>query len=208
MTPSRGVRLGGGSRQRRHRRRDPVVVRVACVVLAAGTSERFSGNKLLYPLEGETLLGRALRACSAFPTVAVCSASVASFAQRDGVEVVVHSHPEYGMAYSLQRASERIDRSWSIAVLPADLRYIEPEHVALVVAAAAAADVTFPMRDDGTPGHPVVFSPRVREEIAALPRGSPIRSLRDRKDFSRLILPIPQSWPYHDVDRESDLAER
>lgn len=178
---------------------------LTCVVLAAGRSTRFPGNKLLHPLPGGTLLERAIRACGDFPCVAVCSPQVRSRARELGAETVLNEHPERGMAYSLQLANERIGIEQRIAVLPADLAYIEAEHLARI-AAALRADVVYPVRADGTPGHPVIFSPRARARIAGLESGAAIRALRDDPQLSRRTIPVEEAWPFRDVDDESDLA--
>jgi molybdenum cofactor cytidylyltransferase len=179
---------------------------VTCIILAAGASRRFGRNKLVEPMPGGTLLERAIRACAAFPTIAVCSTQTAARASQDSAEVVVNDRPELGMAHSLRLANGRVDRSHHIVILPADLALIEARDVEMVVSQCAGADVTFPARADGLGGHPVVLSPHARREIAALAPGEPIRTLRDRMNLTRAILRIDDPWPYRDVDCESDLS--
>jgi molybdenum cofactor cytidylyltransferase len=176
---------------------------VACVVLAAGSSRRFGANKLLHLTRGISLLERAIRACSGFPTIIVASTETAAHVDAGRTEVVINDEPDLGMSYSLQRANERVKTSHSIVVLPADLAMIESSHVASI-AAVADADVTYPKRADGTPGHPVIFSPRARALIAQLPAGDTIRTLRDRSDLSRHIVCVEEPWPYLDIDLPSD----
>jgi molybdenum cofactor cytidylyltransferase len=179
---------------------------LTCVILAAGTSSRFGENKLLHRVGGATLLGRAIRACSAFPTMVVATPETIASFNTAGVEFVPNERPELGMAHSLQLANERIDAANAIAVLPADLALIEPEDVAHVVAASLNADLTYPQRNDGTPGHPVVFSARARLGIASLPAGDTIKQLRNRADLSRRVLDIEEAWPYLDIDTPADLG--
>jgi molybdenum cofactor cytidylyltransferase len=180
-------------------------LRVACcIVLAAGRSERFGSNKLLRRADHEPLLERAVRACGGFERVIVASPENAAFLSGRTLRVVVNDRPELGMTHSLKLANQGIDSSLAIVVFPADLALIEPQNVAYVVGAAADADVTYPRRGDGVPGHPVVFSPRARGGIADLPDGDTIRQLRDRADLSRRILILDERWPYVDVDYPSD----
>jgi molybdenum cofactor cytidylyltransferase len=178
---------------------------LTCVILAAGTSSRFGDDKLFHRIDGEALLARAIRACGAFATVVVAGTQTIAKLDPSRVELVPNERPELGMAYSLQRANERIEASHAIAVLPADLALIEPEHVAWVVAASHDADVTHPLRKDGTPGHPVVFSARARTRIAALPPGDTIKQLRNRAGLTRLVLAVNDAWPYLDIDQPGDL---
>jgi molybdenum cofactor cytidylyltransferase len=177
---------------------------VVCVVLAAGISRRFGSNKLLRPIGGETLLQRAVRACGTFPVVVVASAENAATIDPQRTIIVVNEAPSLGMAHSLKLANDAIDASHAIAVLPADLAFIEPENVAFLVESAGDADVTYPRRRDGAPGHPVIFSAQARRAIAMLPNGDTIRTLRDRSDLSRRIVPVEEPWPYLDIDVRSD----
>jgi molybdenum cofactor cytidylyltransferase len=178
----------------------------ACVVLAAGASRRFGSEKLLHAIGGQMLLERALRACAAFPTIAVCSSTVALYAIAEHVTIVVNDSPDLGMSYSLQLANALIDPNDTIAVLPADLAHIEPPHVAAIVAASDGFDVAYPARTDRTPGHPVVFSPRARSYIAELEPGDTIRELRDRDGLTRRIVLVDDAWPYEDIDVPADLS--
>jgi CTP:molybdopterin cytidylyltransferase MocA len=152
---------------------------------------------------GETLLARSIRACTGFPTIVVCSPEL--LASVAPTTAIVNDRPELGMTHSLRLADAVIDASNAIAVLPADLASIAPENVRAVAAAAEGADVTFPRRADGTPGHPVIFSPYARSFVATLADGDSIRTLRDRDGLKRRPLPIDDDWPYRDVDRISDL---
>ncbi len=181
---------------------------VTCIILAAGRSSRFGTDKLLHVWRnGDTLIARAVRACSGFPTLAVSSNRVAAALDSAGVAIVRNEEPERGMAHSLRLANARIDPAEAIAVLPADLALIEPENVALAIEALADADVVYPVRADGTPGHPVVFSSRARSFIDELPDGDSIRQLRDREGILRRIILVEEAWPYTDVDTRSDFME-
>jgi molybdenum cofactor cytidylyltransferase len=181
-----------------------VISRTTCVVLAAGLSSRFGGEKLTHAPGGfgaPTLLQRAIRACERFPTVVVISPRLHGLlTQHAAVKAVVNDRPELGMAHSLQLADAEIDRRLAIAVLPADLALIEPRDVAAIVAASHGVDVVYPRRADGTPGHPVIFSPHARTRISSLPPGDTIRDLRDHPELTRLVPAIESPWPYTDID--------
>ncbi len=172
------------------------------MILAAGTSSRFGGrNKLLVHEAGQTpLIARAIRACAGFPVVAVCSLETAPPAEALGAVVVMNDAPQYGMAHSLQLADAAVAPERAIAILPADLAEIEPQHLRLLAERFRGVDVLYPRRRDGTPGHPVLFSAQARRGIAALPRGDTIRMLRAAPRLRRLAVEIDDAWPYHDVD--------
>ena len=179
---------------------------VVAVVLAAGSSTRFGGEKLLAVLpDGERLIERALRAAAAYRPCAVVSERVLPYVRDRAATIVLNEWPELGMAHSLRLANERIDAAASLLAMPADLALIEPEHVAIVAAYCGQYDVVYPRDARGVPGHPVAFSPRARAAIAALAPGEPIRTVRDREGLSRRVLAIDAPWPYRDVDRPGDL---
>jgi molybdenum cofactor cytidylyltransferase len=181
-------------------------VRVHIVVLAAGTSSRFGSNKLLHHIDShETLFDRAIAACGSYPTLVVASSNVASIAESRGLSYIINEEPDRGMSYSLRLANAEIPPDRAIAILPADLLEATAARVASVIDRAGQADVTFPARTDGTPGHPVIFSPRARTSIGELPDGDTIRLLRDRAGLTRATIPIEEPWPYRDVDVAADL---
>lgn len=180
---------------------------MVCVILAAGRSQRFGRDKLLVPVGGITLIERAIAACRDFAAVVVCSPDVAVHADALGARAIVNTEPERGMSYSLRLANAAVDPRTPIAVLPADLLLIEPEHVTRIAALREDADVTYPVSEEGTPGHPVMFSARARERISALSDGDTIRVLRDDPELRRKAIVTPERWPFRDVDRESDLAD-
>lgn len=181
---------------------------LTCVILAAGTASRFGRDKLLAPIGNTTLIQRALAACGGFETVIVASPQIARhLSDRDeSWQILVNEEPELGMSHSLQLANANIAKERAIAVVPADLALIEPQHVRSIAELADGYDVTFPVSPEGVPGHPVIFSAEARARIAALTAGDTIRNLRDDSALERNPVVIAERWPFTDIDRESDLA--
>lgn len=177
------------------------------VVLAAGQSKRFGSQKLLHEFEtGDTLLERAIRASGVFDSVVVCGEQTLQAARALHAHAILNREPERGMVHSLRLANLEIEPERPILVLAADLLLIEPHHVADLAAAAEDADVVYPVRSDGTPGHPVYFSARARTHIGELSDNEPIAKLRDHPELRRRTVTIDQPWPYRDVDEVADLA--
>jgi molybdenum cofactor cytidylyltransferase len=181
---------------------------VTVVILAAGESKRFGSQKLLHRLDdNDTLLQRAIRASNGFSSVVVCSDATLPMAQALRARAVVNREPERGMAHSLRLANDTIAADHAIMVLPADLRRIEPHHLGAIAALANGDDdVLFPVRADGTPGHPVYFSARARKLIGRLADNEPIAHLRDNAGLSRRTLTVDAAWPFEDVDKPADLT--
>lgn len=182
----------------------PAIVQMeypVCVILAAGRSERMGFDKLARPLaDGRTLLEIALEACHGYPTVVVASRELSMQPALRNKNPIVNENPERGMAYSLKLADGHIDEALSIAIVPADLPLLDGALLQTVFEYAVGADVCYPLRADGTPGHPVVFSPTARQLLADLPDGDTLRQVRDAKHLRRITVPIEDDRPYVDVD--------
>jgi CTP:molybdopterin cytidylyltransferase MocA len=95
----------------------------------------------------------------------------------------------------------------ALVVLLVDTPLVDAALVARVVAARGDDDVCYPVRA-GRPGHPVVFGPRPRAELATWPEGDTLRLLRDDPRWRRVALEIEGDAPFVDLDTPGDLAQR
>jgi len=180
-----------------------------CVILAAGRSERMGFDKLARPLgSGRTLLEIALDACYGYPTVVVASRELSMQPALRNKNPIVNENPERGMAHSLKLADAQIDEARSIAIVPADLPLLDGALLQTVFEYGTGADVCYPLRGDGTPGHPVVFSSKARHLIAVLPDGDTLRQVRDARNLLRITVPIQDDRPYLDVDVPDEFMGR
>ena len=163
-------------------------------------------QKLLLPVDGASLLERALHAAAGYETVAVLAPSLAArVAPRPGLTVTINAEPERGMTRSLALADAAVaDREAALAVLLADTPFVTGALLATVAAALGDADVAFPVRA-GRPGHPVVFGPRPRAELAGWPEGDSLRTLRDDPRWRRVTVHVDDDAPFLDVDSPADL---
>jgi CTP:molybdopterin cytidylyltransferase MocA len=180
-----------------------------CVILAAGLGTRMAGeNKLLRPFRDGTILDAVLDACSGFPCVVIASSAIVSavprlrrFAPTLGM-TNVNDAPERGMAHSLRLANREVPAEHRIAVLLGDKPLVSGALVRNLLA-VDDADVVYPVRS-GVPGHPVIFSPRARALIDALPDGDTLQRLRDDPSLTRHGVPVDDDAAYADVDTEED----
>jgi len=163
-------------------------------------------------LAGSTLLDRAVAASAGRPTALVIGidppravmAAAARAVREHGVVLVANPSPERGMSSSLALANRALGRpTCALVVLLADMPFVDASLVARIAAARGDADVAYPARA-GRTGHPVVFGPRVREAIHALPDGDTLRMLRADERFSRVAVAIDDDAPYVDLDTEAD----
>ena len=178
-----------------------------CVVLAAGIGRRLHARKVMSEVGGRTLLARALEACGERPVIVVASPQiVAEVPPAPNRTVVVNDAPERGMTHSLRLADAAAPPEAALAILLADMPFVDSAWVDRVIGAwDPAIDVVSPERD-GTPAHPAILGPGARRLLAALPDGDSLRTLRANPDLRRRVIPAGDPDALIDVDSDETLA--
>ncbi len=169
-------------------------------------------QKLLARIDGRSLIGRAVDATAAWPTVVVASdavaAELAALGVAERVQIVSNNEPERGMNRSLALADAAIEPDEPIAVLLGDLPDCDAAAIARVLAAYGDdVDVVVPRAGERL-GHPVVFGPVARRAIAALPDGDGLNRVRDAAGLRRRIVDVGDPRAFEDIDTEAELAAR
>lgn len=148
---------------------------IAAVVLAAGLSTRFGGDKLLYPYAGKPLAAHIADTLVAMPVswrIAIVppapSPREALFRER-GFELVANPDPQQGMGASLALGAQRATELGAAALLVclADMPNITATHLAQLIDAAGDSDAVA-TGFDGSRGPPVIFARRLFPDLAAL----------------------------------------
>ncbi len=141
------------------------------LVLAAGRSLRFQGDKLLHPLQGKPLAAHIADTLAALPfscRIAVCPADNserrALFASR-GFEVIENTAPGEGMGSSLAlgAAAAELNGIQTLMVFLADMPFISAEHILALLATHEDGNISA-SETDGVPHPPAAF-PRSQFEI-------------------------------------------
>lgn len=156
---------------------------IAGILLAAGRSRRFGGNKLLYPLpDGAPIAVAAARhLLSALPeTTAVVDddeGEVAALLEREGLRLAVNRSACHGMSSSIACgvAACRDAPGWVIAL--ADMPYVPVKLIGQIVAALQrGSDIVAPVYRHKR-GHPVGFSHRHANALMQLSADRGARSI-------------------------------
>ncbi|HEY4440457.1 MAG TPA: nucleotidyltransferase family protein [Candidatus Elarobacter sp.] len=158
---------------------DPASVQT--VVLAAGSSVRMGRDKLVAPFAGVPLARRVVGALAPLGPLVVTTPAVAeAVGEIPGVRFLL-TPPTDGPGLTLALADAAVPPELHLAVLACDLPFIDAGAVtAFLAAVPEEADLAFP-EVDGTPGHPVVWSPAARRRIPGLrPDEPPAVVRRDR----------------------------
>lgn len=142
------------------------------VLLAAGLSTRFGGNKLLAEIDGEAMITRSAAALAPCDRVAAVvrgdDAELKEALQDAGVVLVPNLEPERGIGYSIACAVRATRDSAGWCILPADMPYVTAAITARVVRALRDGSLLVAPCYRGRRGHPVGFAALYYPELAAL----------------------------------------
>lgn len=156
------------------------LARVRTVILGGGRSQRMGFDKLAAPFAGEPLARRVARALAELEPLFVTTPAVGALVGDIAGVRVVETPPTAGPSVTLGLANAAVAPELYLAVVAADLPFLGAAHVrAFVARVGDDVDLAWPVVA-GTPGHPVVWSPRARAEIAALTEGDPPALVRRR----------------------------
>jgi len=182
---------------------------VGALVLAAGLSRRFGGNKLLYPLGGKTVLERVVDtalACPLEPVVVVLGHRADEAARALGDRPVVrltNSRYREGLSASLKAGLAVLPpETRAVLVFLGDVPLVRRDTVEAILAAygRTGAEAVYPTCA-GRPGHPVLVDRRRFPDLYSLTGDRGARELRS----NGLAVPVEDEGIYLDVDSPEDL---
>ena len=147
---------------------------IGCVVMAAGSAERFGANKLAAQIRGKTLLERALDAVPSDELAAVCVVTRFDEAERlareRGFAVVRNDLPQEGQSRTVRLGTQALQGACdAILYLVADQPLLRRESVrALLTCYRAQPERIVSAAHGGKRGNPCVFPARYFAELSAL----------------------------------------
>ncbi len=181
------------------------------ILLAAGRSRRFGGDKMLYPLADGTPMAlasaNALR--SVLPRTVIVirkdHPSLAALFAEHGIETVVAERADAGMGASLAAGIAATVNAPGWVVALGDMPFIQPRTIACVAegvrrGAAVAAPVF-----QGRRGHPVGFSARHGKELSKLCGEEGARTLLQRRTEETLFIACNDPGVLVDIDQRQAL---
>ena len=181
------------------------------ILLAAGSGSRFGGDKLLHPLaDGVAIAAHAARnliagGLSVTAVVRPGDFPLADMLEQEGCHVTVCQEAAQGMGASLAHAirTERSAGGWVVAL--ADMPRIKSDTIKRIAEALAGGAAVAAPRYQGERGHPVGFSARFGNELAALGGDSGARALLERHRDAITLLECDDPGVLLDIDRRADL---
>lgn len=148
-----------------------MVLKIGCVVLAAGNGRRFGGNKLNVQVDGRTLIRHALEAVPAgLDTVVVTQyPEIEALAASFGFRTVRNDAPELGLSRSVRLGLERLPDCEGVLFTVADQPWLKRESAeALVALWAQNPGKIAAMAHGGVRGNPCIFPATLFPELLAL----------------------------------------
>ena len=193
-------------------------MRVVGILLAAGSSTRFGGDKLLEPLrlgahDSEVGTPIGVAACrhltaAVSETLAVVRPSdkvLAALLSDAGARIVECARAEEGMGASLACGVQSTPDAdaWLIAL--ADMPWIRPSTVKLLVSALkAGADIVAPVHN-GERGHPVGFARRHQAALSTLSGDEGARTVVLANSATLQLVATDDPGVVRDVDTRDEL---
>ena len=186
------------------------------VLLAAGASRRFGGNKLLVPFHGKPLFAWGLSAlnevCRARGdcTLTVVSRypEIREAAQAVGAQAVDSPDSEKGQSYSIRaglRTLGRVEEGDFFLFLPADQPWITPDTISRLLDAAGPDTWTATAAYGERVGSPTLFSARLLPDLMALEGDRGGRKLMGRPGQPCLVVQAGSQRELDDVDYPEQL---
>ncbi len=150
------------------------------VVLAGGRSRRMGFDKLTALFDGVPLARSVILGLRELEPLIVATPAVAGVISDLHFVRLIVTQPTAGPSVTLALAHAAIPHDTALAVVPCDLPFLDAAHVAAFVTRVPDdADLAWP-DVNGTPGHPVIWSPSARTRIPALREDEP--PMRVRRD--------------------------
>ena len=176
---------------------------VALVLLAAGRSSRFGGEKLSAKLNGRSVIHRTMQVAerAGFTrNILVCRPDQAGDFASDGWDIVTNADYRDGLSTSIRQGVAAAHRSTCVVLILGDMPFVTADHLALL---ARGEGVIFTRHPDGRPGCPAAFPAEAFARLKTLEGDRGAASL----DFpgARLVDPADRGM-LADIDTPADLA--
>ena len=187
-----------------------MALRVGCVLMAAGESRRFGGDKLAAELHGRALLERAMDAADpalfADRVAVVSRPETAARAAARGFRLVINDRPADGLSRTVRLGTEALADCDGILYLVADQPQLTAETVARVVARWRLAPDRIAAAAHGQRrGNPCLFPRALFPELRAL-EGDRGGTAVIRAHAARLLLVETPEAELADVDTPAALS--
>ena len=188
-------------------------LKVAAILLAAGSATRFGADKLLHALPHDVPIAvqaaRHLKAGVEGKILAVVrpdSDRLKEALEKEGCQVVVCEQAAQGMGASLACAVRAAGDAQGYLIALADMPFIRASSIAAVRdALAGGAQIAAPYFR-GRRGHPVGIAATFRDQLAGLQGDEGAKHILSVHQSEIVKVPVGDPGVIRDIDRPADLA--
>ena len=187
-------------------------MKIAAVLLAAGSASRFGSDKLLHRLTHGVPIAiqsaRHLRAVFERVLVVVRPGFevLSEKFSGEGCEVIVCERAAQGMGESLACAVRASDNADAYLIALADMPFIRPTSIEAVREALLSGASLVAPYFHARRGHPVGISAKYRAELEALSGDEGAKKLLAAHAADLVKIPVGDPGVIRDIDKPSDLA--
>lgn len=182
------------------------------ILLAAGSSTRFGGFKLMHAIDGVPMVlksAMAMKAALGAVLVAVRPGSpcVPTLSGQDGIKVVECPRAPEGMGGTLADAIAALPaQAGGYVVALADMPFIAVPSIRAVAAALNHGATLVAPTHHGERGHPVGIAAAYRDELLALQGDAGARAIVKRDAALMTFVVVDDPGVLRDIDTPADLA--
>lgn len=189
-------------------------MKIAVIMLAAGSSSRFGSNKLLYGIQGQPMYAHTLEMLAGLEETELTVVTrqeyrqIAEAAEKAGARVLYNPKPEEGIASSLKIGLKANLQADACLFAVSDQPWMKRDTVEQLIrlyrsSGKGMACVSF----QGKTGNPCIFSGKYYEELLALDGDKGGKRVMDAHREDAAFLSVENEQELTDIDRRQD-AER
>ena len=187
------------------------MLKLGCVVMAAGNARRFGENKLAAEVQGRSLIRRALEAVPPedFYRVVVVTQypEVLDLARSFRFTALRNEHPDWGISHTIRLGLEALGDCDGALFLVSDQPLLRRERVAVLAALwRAQPEKIAALAHNGVRGNPCIFPARFFPELLELQEDRGGNTVIRRHEEDLILLEAAES-ELTDVDTPEALRE-
>ena len=184
--------------------------RIGCLVMAAGNSTRYQGNKLAALFRGKPIIEYALDAVPAdrFAAVTVVTQypEIEALARQHGFAVIRNEHPDWGISHTIRLGTEAMQDCNAILYMVADQPLLDDASVERILECWRQHPCNIVgASHNGKRGNPCIFPKEFFEELMALEEDHGGNTVIRRYPDRLLTVEVAQE-ELTDVDTRAALA--
>jgi molybdenum cofactor cytidylyltransferase len=188
--------------------------KIACLVLAAGSSVRFGSPKQLADLAGKSLIQIAIDEANSssadyvFVVLGNSSSEILENLRLENTQVVFNKDFKQGIASSIKCGVSNIpDDCAGMIIMVADQPFLRSRHLNMLIEAfKKSPGKIVALSSNGEPRNPVLLPIEMTPELEKLQGDEGAKTLVNR-DPNTILLEIPDPRIFFDVDTKDSLVE-